>query len=259
MIEATAVTKRYRRGTGERTVLDRVSLSVEPGRFVAIMGPSGSGKSTLLHILGGLDRDHEGTVRIEDAILDDCDDDALAAIRRHHIGFVHQAFNLVPVLSALENVALPGVIDARPGRACEARAVGLLERLGLAGRGDQRPSELSGGEQQRVAIARALFLEPKVVLADEPTGNLDTATGAEVMEALTASCRHLGHALVLVTHDATVAAAADEVLVLRDGILRDPLIFEPDTPVAGRVEILARWLSGPAAPSRDRRRPLVAR
>ena len=260
VIEAVGVTKTYRSGEDERVVLRDVSLSVPAGGFVSVMGPSGSGKSTLLHILGGIDRSHTGTVTVDGVALSGCDDDALAKVRRHSIGFVFQAFNLVPVLTALENVSLAGIIDGRSTTSSQARALELLDLFGVVDSAGQRPVELSGGEQQRVAIARALFLEPAVVLADEPTGNLDSTAGAEVVEVLTSANRYLGQSIVMVTHDPAVAVAADEVVVVRDSTLGETLDlgYTPDR--SARHRKLLRWLdaSGTSAPS-PRERPLVVR
>ena len=261
VVEAAGVSKRYRRNGFENSVLEDVSLSIEAGQFVAIMGPSGSGKSTLLNILGAIDRDHSGSVAIDGTALNGCDDDALALLRRRSLGFVFQSFNLVPVLSAVENVALPGVIDGQHGAVTEQRAMGLLEQFGLADRSDQRPAELSGGEQQRVAIARALFLEPAVIVADEPTGNLDSAASASVMDVLADANRELGQTIVMVTHDPAVAVAADEALVLGDGTLRSPLGFSRDDSVVDRHRSLLAWLAdAPRLMQQGRRtQPLVAK
>ena len=213
-VEARGLSRTY--GSGPDTVhaLRDVDLSIAPGEFVAVMGPSGSGKSTLLHLVGGLDRPDRGQVRIEGQALDGLSDDAMAHLRRRRIGFVLQFFNLFPLLSAVENVAFPllldGLADAR------ARAEAALERVGLAARGQHRPGQLSGGEQQRVAVARALATRPAVVLADEPTGSLDTLAGEDVLRLLRSAADD-GQAVLLITHDAPAAAYADRVVRLRDG------------------------------------------
>ena len=193
-----------------------VDLIVETGQFVAVMGPSGCGKSTLLHLLGALDTPTSGDVLLEGEALGAMDDHELTRVRRHRVGFVFQFFNLVPVLTALENVALPAVIDGRPTGAANERADELLAAFELSAERDKLPSQLSGGQQQRVAIARALMNEPAVVLADEPTGNLDHRSGVHVVEHF----RRLhagGQTTVLVTHNPAVAAVADRVIFLRDG------------------------------------------
>ena len=225
-LAARDVGKTYGAGTATpRTALRDVTLDVPAGRFLAVMGPSGSGKSTLLHLFGGLDTPTTGEVRIEGRSLVALDDAARADVRRHKVGFVFQAFNLVPVLTVAENVALPGVIAGEPHRDCARRAAELLELVGVPADPDRLPAELSGGEQQRVAIARALFMRPAVLLADEPTGNLDSATGHQVLELLLETHGELGQTIVVVTHDVRVAAVADEVVLLGDGT------------VAGRVDV----------------------
>lgn len=261
IIEAVGVSKDYVTGGVVRRVLSDVSVSVDQGDFLAVMGPSGSGKSTLLHVLGGIDRSHDGSVRVNGTRLDGCGDDALASLRRHAFGFVFQAFNLVPVLTVSENVALPGLIAGSNGAASDRRVRELLELLGLSDRADHLPSELSGGEQQRVAIARALFLEPQVVLADEPTGNLDSASGAEVLDLLSRANTELGQTIVMVTHDAAAAIVAEEVLMLRDGSTVGSLRFTGAEARPRRLKRLTTWLQDVALPGvREKRptRPLVA-
>lgn len=202
----------------EVRALDNVSLRVPQGAFVSVMGPSGSGKSTLLHVLGGLDRATSGTVRLAGLDLAGMNDDALTAFRRERIGFVFQFFNLLTGLSALENVCLPAMFMRRrvPDHLVE-RAQTLLEEVGLGERIHHRPHEMSGGQQQRVAIARALLMQPSLVLADEPTGNLDTQAGAAVMALLERVCAEQGATLLMVTHDASLAARADRQVTMRDG------------------------------------------
>jgi putative ABC transport system ATP-binding protein len=216
-LAARAVTRTY--GEGDATVhaLRGVSLDVPTGQFTAIMGPSGSGKSTLMHLLAGLDRPTDGTVHIGGEDVTRMKDAQLTKLRRRHVGFVFQAFNLLPVLSAEENVTLPLAIA---GRKVDRTALdALLRRMGLDDRRDHRPSELSGGQQQRVAIARALITKPTVLLADEPTGNLDSQSGHEVLDLLREAVELDGQTTVMVTHDPKAAATADRVLFLNDGAI----------------------------------------
>ena len=223
--------------------LGGVDLELSPGSFVSVMGPSGSGKSTLLHLLGGLDRPSAGEVEIEGKRLSTLSAEDLANMRRTRIGFVFQAFNLVPVLTAAQNVSLPAVLGSgKPGR-YEQRLDTCLERVGLSGKADRLPSELSGGEQQRVAIARALFIEPAVVLADEPTGNLDSTTGAEIL-ALLQQVADASTTVLMVTHDPRAAAASDEVVLLGDGTVtgRMELAGEGDD-LATRATRIFGWLA----------------
>jgi putative ABC transport system ATP-binding protein len=194
-----------------------VDLSIARGEFVALVGPSGSGKSTVLNLIGGLDRPTSGQVWINGTELSESDERTLTRHRRQHVGFVFQSFNLLPRLTAEENVALPLMFSDVPERERQARARALLERVSLGQRLRHRPTELSGGEQQRVAIARALVGQPALLLADEPTGNLDTTTGAEIMALLKELNQEGGLTLVVVTHDPEVAAFADRVVTLRDG------------------------------------------
>jgi putative ABC transport system ATP-binding protein len=227
LITANNLTKIYGSGSLAVLALNKVSLQVEPGEFVAVMGPSGCGKSTLLHLLGGLDRPTEGFVTINGCNLSELPDDELTELRRTRIGFIFQFFNLIPVLNAVENAALPLMLDGvRPAEA-RARVVTWLERFGLADRLDHRPDQLSGGEQQRVAIARALTAEPALVLADEPTGNLDTAASDEIAALLQQVAGEWGRAVIMVTHDPRIAAYADRILFLKDGAIVDETILEP--------------------------------
>jgi putative ABC transport system ATP-binding protein len=197
-----------------------VDLDVQDGEFVAVMGPSGSGKSTLLHIVGGLDTPDEGRVLIGGEDLSELTRKQLAAMRRRHIGFVFQFFNLIPVLTVEENIALPAALDGERESAYSARIAKMLDLFGISEHRDKLPSQLSGGEQQRVAIARALVNEPAVVLADEPTGNLDRSSGADVM-ALLRRLHKRGQTIVVVTHDPSVASFAQRVVFMRDGELVD--------------------------------------
>jgi putative ABC transport system ATP-binding protein len=198
--------------------LDDVSIGIRRGEFTAIMGPSGSGKSTLMHVMAGLDAASSGRAWIGDTEITGLGDLELTVLRRRRVGFVFQAFNLVPTLDAISNILLPFDLDGRRPSAMErARVDGLVERLGLAARLHHRPHQLSGGQQQRVAIARALATAPDLVFADEPTGNLDSRTGREVLALLAAASRDHGQSIAMVTHDPVAAAAADRVLFLGDG------------------------------------------
>jgi len=208
------LTKRYGEGDAAVNALRGVSLEIEPASFTAIMGPSGSGKSTLMHLLAGLDRPTSGTVEIAGTEIGKLDDTDLTRLRRDKIGFVFQAFNLVPVLTAEENVRLPLTLA---GRGDDGRVERLLEAVALADRRTHRPAELSGGQQQRVAVARALASEPAVIFADEPTGNLDSTTSQEILGLLRRAVDEFGQAVVMVTHDATAASVSDRVVFLDDG------------------------------------------
>jgi putative ABC transport system ATP-binding protein len=222
-IEAHGLTKVYGRGATEVRALDAVDFDVAPGEFVAIMGPSGSGKSTLLHVIGALEPATSGTVALEGERYDGLEDDELTRLRRERMGFVFQFFNLLPSLSALENVLLPALIARCAGDETRERAHELLRRVGLADRAQHTPSELSGGEQQRVSIARALLLSPHLVLADEPTGNLDSRAGGDILRLLRELNRDEGVTVVMVTHDPSAAAIADRIVFLRDGRICDEL------------------------------------
>jgi putative ABC transport system ATP-binding protein len=221
IIAATALTKVYGRGATEVRALDGVDFVVERGEFVAIMGPSGSGKSTLLHVIGALEPATGGTVVLEGERYDGLEDDELTRLRRERMGFVFQFFNLLPSLSAIENVMLPALIARKATDEMRARAKDLLARVGLAEREEHTPSELSGGEQQRVAIARALLLSPAVVLADEPTGNLDSRAGGQILRLMRDLNQDEGVTIVMVTHDPSAAAIADRIVFLRDGRVRE--------------------------------------
>jgi putative ABC transport system ATP-binding protein len=221
IIQADKLTKVYGKGATAVTALDHVRLTVESGEFVAIMGPSGCGKSTLLHLLGGLDRPTEGQVVIDGRNLSELSDTALTALRRRKLGFIFQFFNLIPVLDATENAALPLTLDGVPMPQARAKAVEWLERVGLAKRLNSRPDQLSGGQQQRVAIARALIAEPSLILADEPTGNLDTHASDEIAGLLRQVSDEWQRAVVMVTHDPRIAAYADRIIFLKDGTIVD--------------------------------------
>ncbi len=220
-VEVTGLTKVFGEGDTRVEALRGIDLVVAPGEFVAVMGASGSGKSTLLHTIGALEPPTKGDVRIGGRSLGTLDDDALTVLRRRQIGFVFQAFNLVQVLTAEENVALPLVIDGLPEREANARAAEALALVSLTPRRAHLPGELSGGEQQRVAIARALVTNPVLLLVDEPTGNLDSRAGEMVMALLRSLADEQDHTIVMVTHDAGDAAMADRLVRLRDGIVLD--------------------------------------
>ncbi|MCC7376823.1 MAG: ABC transporter ATP-binding protein [Verrucomicrobiales bacterium] len=219
LLKAVDLRKTYQMGRRTVEVLRGASLEVEAGEFVALRGASGSGKSTLLHLLGGLDLPDSGTIQFQGEALDQVGAGRLARFRNQQIGFVFQAYHLLPELDATENVSLPARIMRQPAAEAAQRARQLLERVGLGKRLDHLPTELSGGEQQRVAIARALINHPKIVLADEPTGNLDSATGGDIMDLLASLQSEEGMTLVLVTHDPRVAGRAPKVLELVDGVV----------------------------------------
>jgi putative ABC transport system ATP-binding protein len=211
------VYKTYRGGPTEVQALAGVSLEIGRGEFVAVVGPSGSGKSTLLHLMGGLDLPTAGEVTIDGTASSRMSDDALTVFRRRRVGFIFQSFNLLPTYSAEENVALPLRLDGRPAREVRVQVERALAQVGLLERRRHRPYELSGGEQQRLAIARALAIDPAFILADEPTGNLDTRTGAGILDLMSEAHRLRGCTVVLVTHDPSAAARAERVVTLRDG------------------------------------------
>ena len=216
-VVARDVVRRYGEGESAVEAVRGVSLEVPSGQFTAVMGPSGSGKSTLMHVLAGLDRPTSGTVEIGGRDVTEMSDKQLTLLRRDHVGFIFQFFNLLPVLTAQENILLPlSIAGRKPDRAW---VDSVIERVGLTDRRSHRPAELSGGQQQRVAIARALVSEPTVLLADEPTGNLDSRTSAEVLELLRDTVREYGQTTLMVTHDPSAAATADRVLFLADGSL----------------------------------------
>ncbi|HEY1268954.1 MAG TPA: ABC transporter ATP-binding protein [Candidatus Binatia bacterium] len=221
MIRLIDVQKSYTQGGSEVIALAGVSLQIARGEFAAVMGPSGSGKSTLLHLIGGLDRPSAGDVVVDGKVISQMDDDAVTLFRRTKIGFIFQFFNLLPTLTGIENVALPLVLDGKSEREAEARAETLLARVGLAARRDHLPEQLSGGEVQRLAIARALVFDPPILLADEPTGNLDSKNGAAILETISAINREAGSTVVMVTHDRDAAARTDRVIHLRDGRLEE--------------------------------------
>ena len=217
MIEFRDVRKIYVQGTREVAALDGISLGIAGGGFTCLMGPSGSGKSTFLHLAGGLDLPTSGDVLIDGQPTSAWDDDALTLLRRRRLGFVFQFFNLLPSLSVAENVALPLLLEGASSADVDRKVAALLDRVGLAGRSVHAPATLSGGEMQRTAIARALVTDPAIVLADEPTGNLDRATGRGILQLLHDVAARDGRAVVVVTHDPSAAEFADRVIRLRDG------------------------------------------
>jgi putative ABC transport system ATP-binding protein len=219
MIEVRDAVKVYRRGRTEVRALAGVSLEVPRGQFLSVMGPSGSGKSTLLNLLGALDVPSAGSLRIDGQELSRMSDATLSTFRRERLGFIFQFFNLLPTLTAVENVMLPALLAGRSRAELGPRAEGLLETVGLRHRAHHRPDELSGGEMQRVAVARALLTEPALLLADEPTGNLDSRTGAEVLRLIREATRQRGLTVVMVTHDPKAAAVGDRIVRLADGCL----------------------------------------
>jgi putative ABC transport system ATP-binding protein len=235
VVSATGVTRRYGEGEAAVDALRGVSLQVKPGELVAVMGPSGSGKSTLMHLLAALDKPTSGTVLIAGQDVGSMNDSDVTKLRREHIGFVFQFFNLLPMLSAEENIRLPlSIAGEKPDPEFFEN---LLKRVGLTDRRSHRPAELSGGQQQRVAIARALVSRPTVVFADEPTGNLDSKTGAEILDLLRGSAEEMGQTMVMVTHDAQAATIADRVLFLADGVIVEEL---PRSPAQEILAAMAR-------------------
>jgi putative ABC transport system ATP-binding protein len=227
ILEARELAKSYPLGETIVDALRVVSLTVEEGEFVALMGPSGSGKSTLLQLLGGLDKPSSGVVVLEGQVVSDLSDDEVTRLRRDRTGFVFQSFNLIPLLDVTENVALPFTIAGQDASKEELRsrirdAIALVD---LTGKAHHRPDQLSVGEQQRVAVARALVTRPALLFADEPTGNLDYTSGTEILDALWRSCVERNQTIVLVTHDSKAAAYADRVLVVGDGRIRDTIVL----------------------------------
>jgi putative ABC transport system ATP-binding protein len=221
LVHTESLTKIYGDNAHPIYALNNVNLTVDEGEFLTIMGPSGSGKSTLLYLLGGLDRPTSGSVKLRDADLGSLDDKALSRLRRTQLGFVFQFFNLIPVLTAAENVAMPLILDGIRRPQALKRATDALDKVGLADRGTHRPAELSGGQQQRVALARALVTNPALVLGDEPTGNLDSRASDEVVQLLRRAADEWGRTVILVTHDPRIAAYADRIVFLRDGQIVD--------------------------------------
>ena len=225
-IQVEKLTKTYGSGATAITALDHVNMIIKEGEFVAIMGPSGCGKSTLMHLLGGLDKPSEGHVIIGGHNLSDLNDEKLTELRRRKIGFIFQFFNLIPVLNAVENAALPITLDGVKPAESKKKATEWLTRFGLGDRLQNRPDQLSGGQQQRVAIARALIAEPELILADEPTGNLDTRASDEIAILLRDVSKQFGRTVVIVTHDPRIAAYADRIIFLKDGKVIDETLLE---------------------------------
>jgi putative ABC transport system ATP-binding protein len=221
LVRTESLTKTYGDSGQPVHALQGVNLAVDEGEFLAVMGPSGSGKSTLLYLIGGLERPSSGRVLLRDQDLDTLNDDALSRLRRTQLGFVFQFYNLIPVLTARENVAMPLILDGVPRAEALKRAGEALERVGIADRSTHRPAELSGGEQQRVALARALVNNPALILGDEPTGNLDSHAGDEVVQLLRRATDEWGRTVILVTHDPRIAANADRIIFLKDGQIVD--------------------------------------
>ncbi len=258
VVHARGLERVYGAGSAAVTALGGVDLDVDEGEMVAIVGPSGSGKTTLLQLLGALDRPTDGTLEIAGRPVDDMGDDALARLRRESVGFVFQQFNLIPTLTAAENVEAAMAPTDVPGPERRRRALELLDAVGLSARSGQLPSRLSGGEQQRVAIARALSNRPRMLLADEPTGNLDSATGRSVLDLLRSFAGEDGRTVVLVTHDRGLAAEAPRRIALRDGrVVEDTAIGGDDS--RDPVQVLAALARmGDAAPRQLGERDLAA-
>ena len=219
LIQAKGLSKIYGSGENQVVALDKTNLTIAPGGFISIIGPSGSGKSTLLHLLSGLDHPTSGSLTYDGQEIYTLSDKELSAFRRRQMGFIFQQFNLLPVLTARENILMPLLLDKK--QPDEGYLDQLAELLGLRDRLDHLPHELSGGQQQRVAIARALIAQPEVIFADEPTGNLDSKSGGEVMELLKGIRERMGKTLVIITHDNRIAAAADRQLTIMDGVLSE--------------------------------------
>jgi len=231
IMQAENLTKIYGKGEVAVIALDHLNLTLQPGEFVAVMGPSGCGKSTLLHLAGGLDRPTEGRVLLDGQDIAQLDDAALTELRRRKLGFIFQFFNLIPVLSAVENAALPLLLNGNKPEDARAKAAGWLDKLGLGDRLASRPDQLSGGQQQRVAVARALVAEPQLILADEPTGNLDSRAADEIAALLRRIANEWGRSVLMVTHDPRIAAHADRIIFLKDGKIVD------ETNLAEREEV----------------------
>ncbi|MDP1916489.1 MAG: ABC transporter ATP-binding protein [Myxococcales bacterium] len=243
LITATQLVKTYADGATAVRALAGVSLTLDQSDFVAVMGPSGCGKSTLLHLLGGLDRPDSGTVKLGAEELTTLDDEGLTLVRRRRIGFIFQSFNLVPVMSAVENVALPLTLDGVAANVAEGKATVWLERLGLADRLHHLPDQLSGGQQQRVAIARALVTEPVLVLADEPTGNLDSKSGDDIARLLRSLSDEHQRTVLMVTHDPRIAACARRLVFLKDGVIVDDQNLSSALDTSSRVRSQLEALS----------------
>jgi len=240
VLKTNNLRKEYRMGDHLVLALDGVDFKVEKGEFIAIMGPSGSGKSTLLHLLGGLDSPSEGEVNLAGQALSQLTEYQATLARRHNVGFVFQFFNLLPTLTAEENILLPLIIDGKNPKKYEEWLGELLSLVGLLDRKSHKPDQLSGGEQQRVAIARALITKPAILLADEPTGNLDSKTGSAIMELIRKTSLELDQTVILVTHDPKAATYAQKVIFLRDGKIIQ--VYEPDSTL--QIEERLRGIMG---------------
>ncbi|MCZ7573733.1 MAG: ABC transporter ATP-binding protein [Ardenticatenaceae bacterium] len=221
IVETEQLTKVYGKGVTAVTALNQLNIEIQPGEFVAVMGPSGCGKSTLLHLIGGLDQPTAGRVLLDGQDVSGLNDDDLTRLRRRQIGFVFQFYNLIPVLGAVENAALPLILDGMKESQAQQKAETWLTRLGLADRMTHRPDQLSGGQQQRVAIARALVAEPALILADEPTGNLDSRAADEIAALLRQISEEWNRTVLMVTHDPRIAAHANRIIFLKDGTVVD--------------------------------------
>ncbi len=240
ILKAKELCKNYQTGKHYVSALKGLNLEIGKGEFLGIMGPSGSGKSTLLHLLGGLDKPSSGNIILAGQDIAFLGDYKATLVRRRNIGFVFQFFNLLPTLSAEENILLPLIIDGKNPRKYKERLDLILDRTGLTQRRNHRPDQLSGGEQQRVALARALITEPAILLADEPTGNLDSKTGNSIMKLLQESSTEFNQTVIMVTHDPRAAAYADRLIFLRDGEKIEEINFNKDTDLSERLhEILA--------------------
>ncbi|MBN1304766.1 MAG: ABC transporter ATP-binding protein [Anaerolineales bacterium] len=226
IISTENLSKVYGSGATTVTALEKINLKVNSGQFVAVMGPSGCGKSTLLHLIGGLDKPTEGDIKIEGVSITQMPDDQLTELRRRKIGFVFQFFNLIPVMTAVENAALPVTLDGIKPADAYKRATKWLERFELGDRLSSRPDQLSGGQQQRVAIARALVADPTLILADEPTGNVDTRSGDEIAGLLRDVSKQYDRTVIMVTHDPRIAAYADRIVFLKDGKVVDETLLD---------------------------------
>jgi len=242
ILEAKALRKIFHLGEHSVNALAGVDFVVEKGEFVALMGRSGSGKSTLLHLIGGLDRPTDGEVTLAGMQLSLLNDDKVTLVRRRNIGFIFQFFNLLPTLSTEENIALPLTIDGKDYNKYQAQIETLLKHVGLEDRRRHKPDQLSGGEQQRVAIARALVTQPSIVLADEPTGNLDSKNSTAIMELLRRSCDELDQTIIIVTHDPRAAAYADRAVFLRDGKIAHELHFNRGMQVDQRLGTILKTM-----------------
>jgi putative ABC transport system ATP-binding protein len=238
ILEANDVSKQYQMGEVTVDALAGMDFVVEEGEFVAVMGPSGSGKSTLLHLLGGLDKPTDGEVTLGGRRLSVMSDKEVTLARRRNVGFVFQFYNLLPTLTAEENITLPLLIDGKKIKEYRSKMDELLELVGLTDRRKHKPDQLSGGEQQRVAIARAFVNAPDIVLADEPTGNLDSRAGEEIMKLLRRSCDELGQTIVVVTHDPKAASFADRIVFLKDGQIASEIKLEKGGDTAPILERL---------------------